>query len=105
MAGSRMLLLLGSRDDQLAWPDASRAFVLADGMATSGGPNGWQVAEPALEQDIQDLTGQASVPVEAGDEGEQIDWLGTVLPVTVALLIVFAIGLVLMRTWHRIDPS
>ncbi len=102
---SRMLLILGSKDDQLAWPDASRAFLLQGGTATSGGDDGWQLPEADLEQDIQDLTGQASIPVEAGDDGEQIDWLRTVLPVSAALVVVFAIGLVMMRTWHRIDPS
>jgi len=40
-----------------------------------------------------------------GEEGAAIDWIGTVLPVSAALLVVFAIGLLLMRTWHRIDPS
>ena len=103
--GTRLLLILENTGNQLAWPDASRVFVLADGRARNAADSDWDRSETELEARLHDLTGQDSVPVELGEEGEQIDWIGTVLPVTGALLIVFSIGLVLMRVWHRIDPT
>jgi hypothetical protein len=54
---------------------------------------------------IRAITGQYAVPAGSKDEGAGIDWKSTVLPVGAALLAVFAIGLVLMRQWHKIDPS
>jgi hypothetical protein len=71
-AGTRVLLVLGSRNNQLDWPDASRVFLLDAGDATNAADPAWRSTEEDLEQ---------------------------------ALLIVFAIGLVMMRVWHRIDPS
>jgi hypothetical protein len=45
------------------------------------------------------------VPAANQSEGASLDWVRVVLPTTIVVLIVFGIGLVLMRTWHRIDPS
>jgi hypothetical protein len=92
-------------DNRLAWPDASRAFLLDREVASNAATPPWVVPEHELAGRIQDLTGQASVPVQSTDEGRHIDWWGTVVPVGSALIVVFAIGLLLMRTWHRIDPS
>jgi hypothetical protein len=105
LPGTRVLLFLDSVGNRLAWPDTSRAFVLHDGVASNAATPAWVVQELELTERIQDLTGQASVPVESADEGRQVDWWGTVVPVGSALVVVFAIGLLLMRTWHRIDPS
>jgi hypothetical protein len=103
--GTRLLLVLESEGNQLAWPDSSRVFLLEDGRATNAADSTWSLPEEELESRIQDLTGQDSIPVESGQEGETIDWVGTVLPVAVALIIVFGIGLAMMRVWHRIDPT
>jgi hypothetical protein len=63
------------------------------------------LAEEELSERIRALTGQSSVPADPGDDGSTIDWTRTVLPLSVALGLVFVIGLAMMRVWHRIDPS
>jgi hypothetical protein len=103
--GDRILMLLSNNHNQLAWPDESRAFVLDSGTATNAGLERWSLSEDELSDRIRALTGQASVPAVPGDDGPTVDWVGTVLPLTAALLVVFAIGLAMMRVWHRIDPS
>ncbi|MDZ7727312.1 MAG: hypothetical protein U5Q44_03460 [Dehalococcoidia bacterium] len=58
-----------------------------------------------LVDDIRAVTGQSSEPATEDAEGADIDWIGTVVPVTAGVVIVLGIGLVLMKEWHRIDPS
>lgn len=105
-AGSRVLLLLNTSSDAYGWPDASLAYVLKDGHATLASR---QIADDRLEaeliSDIRSQTNLYAVPASNTGDAAGIDWVKTVVPVTVALLVVFGIGLVLMRTWHRIDPS
>jgi hypothetical protein len=66
-------------------------------------------AEPRSEVEvvssIRAITGQYAVPAATEAEGAGIDWGNTVLPLGLVLLVIFGIGLVLMRVWHRIDPS
>ena len=103
--GQRILAFLGSTDGVLDWPSAGRVFWLSNGEATSGGESPTTVAEVAIVQKIRGLTGQYAVPAATKDDSAGIDWGNTVLPLGVVLLIIFGIGLVLMRVWHRIDPS
>ncbi len=51
------------------------------------------------------MTAQYGVTAVDKDEGAGINWSDTVLPLCVVLVVVFGIGLVMMRVWHRIDPS
>lgn len=88
---------------ELPWPLLNEVFVLEGGRATMG-----ELSETELTvvQEIRGITGQYAVPAVAnGGEGAGIDWNSTVLPIGVVLLIVFGIGLMMMRVWHRIDPS
>jgi hypothetical protein len=105
-AGDRVVLLLNAADGGYAWPDASLAYVLKDGIARIASD---QLSDDHLESqlvsDIRSQTNLYAVPAEGPDDGASIDWMKTVIPVTAALVVVFGIGLLLMRTWHRIDPS
>jgi hypothetical protein len=103
--GTSVLAFLESPQSGLAWPDRSRVFLLESGIATNGASPPWSLAEEELSERIRALTGQSSVPADPGDDGSTIDWTGTVLPLSVALGLVFVIGLAMMRVWHRIDPS
>ena len=88
---------------ELPWPYINQVFVLEGGRATMG-----ELSETELTvvEEIRGLTGQYAVPAVAdGGEGAGINWKSTVLPMGVVLLVVFGIGLVMMRVWHRIDPS
>ncbi len=106
-AGSRVLLLLNAADGGYAWPDAALAYVLKDGRAYIASdqlaPD--DHAESQLITEIRSQTNLYAVPAKSSGEGASIDWVKTVLPVTGALIVVLAIGLLLMRTWHRIDPT
>ena len=55
--------------------------------------------------EIRTVTGQYAVPAADDEEGATLDWMKVVLPVGLATLGVFAVSLVLMRMWHKIDPS
>ena len=101
--GSRVVMFLGSPPDQ-RWPNAYSTLVYVDGRGINL-PREADLSEAELVQAIRSITGQYAVPAANAAEGASIDWIGTVLPVSAALLVVFVIGLVLMRTWHRIDPS
>jgi hypothetical protein len=103
--GTRVVALLQSASGMMAWPDATQVYDLRGGQATSGPPSNDAKPESELLQEIRTVTNQYAVPAANADEGASLDWVKTVVPVSVALLIVFGIGLVLMRTWHRIDPS
>jgi hypothetical protein len=103
--GSRVLAFIHEQDGTMGWPDALFVFNLEDGGALNqvSGPNSQN--EDELVGEIRDITEQYAVPAQSADEEEGIEWGTTVLPVAVALGIVFVIGLFLMRIWHRIDPS
>ena len=85
------------------WPLINEVYELRDGHAFRQG----EVERTEIEvvSRIRAITGQYIVPAASDSEGAGIDWGSTIIPVGAALTIVFAIGLVLMRTWHRIDPS
>jgi hypothetical protein len=88
---------------ELNWPYINQVYVLRDGRATIGDRS---ESEIGVVEEIRAITGQYAVPAIAdGGEGAGIDWWSTVLPIGVVLLIVFGIGLMMMRVWHRIDPS
>jgi hypothetical protein len=104
--GDQVLVMLSSGVDGFVWPDAEWAYHLSGGTATAddGAVRDVQ-AEDTLISQIRSLTNQYAVPAGSNSEGASIDWVTTVLPITGALVIVFGIGLYLMRIWHRIDPS
>ena len=104
-AGERVLLVLGREDGRVAWPGESQVFLLRDGRAYQGSGDGPSQSELELIDRIRGVTGQYSIPAQTEDERARLDWTGTVIPVGLAVLVVFGIGLVLMREWHRIDPS
>ncbi|MBE0611522.1 MAG: hypothetical protein IH609_19230 [Dehalococcoidia bacterium] len=104
--GTRALLFLSVMDGRPQWPGASQVFDLEDGFAIQQEDLGFgRSPEVARVNSIRSITGQYVVPAADSSEGAGIDWGSTVLPMGAVLLVVFGIGLVLMRTWHRIDPS
>lgn len=103
--GERVLLVLGRESGQVVWPGATQVFLLRSGVATQLGSDGVTIDEEELVDRIRGETGQFSIPAQSNEEGARLDWFGTVIPVTAAVLVVLAIGLVLMREWHRIDPT
>jgi hypothetical protein len=104
--GRRVLAFIQEREGSLGWPDALFVFNLDDGDAENQvGGTAALVSEDQLVGEIRDITEQYAVPAQSADEEQGIEWGSTVLPVAVALGIVFVIGLFLMRIWHRIDPS
>ncbi len=83
-------------------PLPNQAFILRDGHATMGD----QVrTEAEVVAAIRSLTGQYAVPAATESESAGIDWSHTIFPLGVVMAILLGIGLVLMRVWHRIDPS
>jgi hypothetical protein len=100
--GERVLIYMFDAEAP-AYPLINQAYVLRDGRAFMEG------AEPRSEVEvvssIRAITGQYAVPAATEAEGAGIDWGNTVLPLGLVLLVIFGIGLVLMRVWHRIDPS
>jgi hypothetical protein len=81
----------------------AQTYVLRDGRAQRGDQPA--VPEVQLVSEVREVTGQYIVIATSQDEGAGIDWGNTVVPLGVALAVIFGIGLVLMRVWHRIDPS
>ncbi|MGK2966381.1 MAG: hypothetical protein ACSLFM_12370 [Tepidiformaceae bacterium] len=105
VAGDRVLLLLRAEDGVYLWPAVEEVYTLRAGSAFRGEPLSDSTSEDQLIDDIRSVTGQEAVAAEGGADGASIEWLGTVVPVTVALVLVLGIGLVMMREWHRIDPT
>jgi len=101
--GGRAILFVYGSSPDLSWPVIVNAYLLEDGKAYMA--DAPERTEAEVVKEIRSVTGQYAVPAASDEEGAQIDWVGTVLPVSAALLVVFGIGLLLMRTWHRIDPS
>jgi hypothetical protein len=100
--GTRLLVYVGDASKP-QWPFVNSAYVLKDGRATLEGDR--ERSESEVVSAVRAVTGQYAVPATSGSDGAGIDWRSTVLPVGAALLAVFAIGLVLMRQWHKIDPT
>ncbi|MFQ5381441.1 MAG: hypothetical protein ACE5EF_07450 [Dehalococcoidia bacterium] len=101
-SGQRLIVFGTTAPGGLLWPREDAVVLLVDGRALLPG------AEPGIsEQDfvsaLRDETGQYAVP--APSRSPAIDLQRVVLPVVLAMVALFAIGLVLMRIWHRIDPS
>jgi hypothetical protein len=103
--GSRVMAFLHVNGGTVAWPQSGEVFWLSDGMAASGGAQPEALPESDLVTRVRDVTGEYAVPATSEDEGQGIEWGSTVLPIAVALGVIFVIGLFLMRIWHRIDPS
>lgn len=102
--GSRVLLALYGEGGELAWPGRWQAFTLRDGTAANQAPGEpLLMAEDELIEEIRAITGVYVVPAES-DPAFSIQWTNLAI-VAGALAIVFAIGLALMRVWHRIDPT
>ena len=101
-AGERVLVYIAHASDP-TYPLMNEAYVLKDGYAYMEGAD--PLPEVEVVSSIRAVTGQYAVPAATEEEGAGIDWGNTLLPMGLVLLIVFGIGLVLMRVWHRIDPS
>ncbi len=84
------------------WPAEGQVFVIRNGVARSG--DGRTISEEELVAALRRTTGQLAYP-GTPEPGRTFDWLGVGLPVGVALAAIFAVGLYLMRLWHRIDPT
>lgn len=102
--GARVLAFLAVADGAVAWPGSGAVFILRDGQAVRADRQA-ALPERELIDRIRALTGQLAAPPADDEPGAGIDWTATIVPVGGLLLGVFAIGLVLMRVWHRIDPS
>lgn len=104
--GDRVLLLASGEGGPRPMPEPERVYRLADGVARSlGRGDTTETLESDLVARVRSITNQYVVPAASSDEGAGIDWKGTIVPVGAALLVIFAISLILMRIWHRIDPS
>jgi len=101
----RLLLILGEVGGTLAWPGAEQVFTLREGNAYLADNPVPVDDEAGLVDAVRALTGQYSIPAGSASDGASLDWLGTVVPVTAAVLAVFGISLLLMKEWHRIDPT
>jgi len=111
--GERVLLMLPNSGGNLLWPmldSPGGAYRLVDGRAVNLDPRVTQTVDSAptesdVVEHIRSVTGQYAVPATSPSEGASLDWFKVVAPVTIACLIVFGIGLWLMKIWHRIDPT
>jgi hypothetical protein len=102
--GQRVVAIIEVQASGDRWPPAGGVYELEDGKALSTTGRAY-TTEADLIQQIRSQTDQYAVPAQTKAEGASIDWTKTVLPVGVALLVVFGIGLWLMKIWHRIDPT
>ena len=91
--GSRVLVGLMRVPGGFRWPSPDAVRVLPDDQA----------AEDALIAPLREVTGQQAYPPAV--EGQGFDWGGVGIPVIAALAALMAVGLYLMRLWHRIDPT
>ncbi len=103
--GDRVLLFLAPEGGRVPWPAAQAAFRLVGGTAERADRAAPLLPEADLVARIRAVTGQAAVPPASDESPAGIDWRDTVLPVGAILGAVFGLSLVLMRLWHRIDPS
>lgn len=100
--GTRVLAFLRGGAQQAEWPSSGQVFLLKEGRAINSGGS---YLESELISQVRSVTNRYAVPATSPSEGQGIDWGKTVLPLSVALGVVFIIGLLLMRVWHRIDPT
>jgi hypothetical protein len=100
--GTSVIAFLRGKGD-FRWPANGDVYVLHEGRLQS--PYGEEASEGELVEQLRRLTGQYAVPAASSDEGASIDWRGTILPLGGVLVVLFGVGLALMRLWHRIDPS
>lgn len=100
--GERVLVALFPAPGGWRWPADSQAYILRNGQVANARLT---VSEAEAIEAIRRVTGQLAYPASTGEADTGFDWQGTALPVGVALLIVFVVGLYLMRLWHRIDPT
>ncbi len=108
--GTRLVVMAKSSGGSVPFPEPERAYLIdsASGVTLALALNrGDTLILPAdtLFTRIRSITNQLSVPAESKEEGAGIDWLTTVLPVLGALAFIGGAGFILMRIWHRIDPS
>jgi hypothetical protein len=105
-AGRRILVMARQAERGLAWPEPRSVYILESGRARSlNRGDSSDIPEASLLARIRAITNQYSVPAASADEGAGIDWLTTVLPVGATVAALMVVGLILMRIWHRIDPS
>ena len=103
----RVFIFLAASEGRVFWPSVQQVFVIEpSGDARQLQQLGFgRPTEASMVKLVQDITGQYVIPAETEEEGQGIEWGSTILPIGLALGVVFVIGLFLMRIWHRIDPS
>lgn len=101
--GDRVIAMLatGADEDTADWPGEGRTFVVNEGQTNLGGA---AVSEETVIEALREVTGVYAVPA-GSDAGISFNLSGSILPVGIVIGAIFGIGLVLMRVWHRIDPS
>ncbi len=104
VAGERVLAIIAPAAAAGRWPTAAGLYRLSGGQAINRGGLP-QVTEAELINEIRQQTNEYAVPARTRSEGAGINLAKTVLPVGAALILIFGIGLYLMKSWHRIDPS
>ena len=104
-AGTRVVAALRREGGGFQWPVPAALFVVADGVATNGGEPPVSLPEDELVARIRAVSGQYAVLATEPSEGASVNWLGVVLPVSLAAALILAIALVLLRIWHRIEPE
>lgn len=102
--GSVVLAALsgGAGGTTAPWPAQGRTRLLATGGTV---PSDEALLADEIVAGIRGITGQFAVPAAETGSGIGFDVTGSILPVGLAMLFILAAGLVLMRLWHRIDPS
>ena len=103
--GSRVLAPLRSLEGELLYPDIHTIFILEAGLAKQARTKVGTLTEDELISRVRKVTGQSAVPATSTHEGISISWVRVILPLGASVLGIFVIGLVLMRIWHRIDPT
>ena len=104
-AGTRVVAALRREGGGFQWPVPAALFAVADGVATNGADPPVSLPEDELVSRIRAVSGQYAVPATEPSEGASVNWLGVVLPVSLAAALILAIALVLLRIWHRIEPE
>ena len=104
-AGARVLAALRLESGGYQWPVPAALFVLADGLAATAGESPVSLPEEELIARIRGVSGQYVTLAADASEGASINWLGVVLPVTLAAAVILGVALALLRIWHRIEPE
>ncbi len=103
--GARVVVGLRQEVGGFQWPVPAALFVVEGGIATNGADPPVSLPEEELVSRIRGVSGQYAVLAVDPSEGASVNWLGVVLPVTLAAAIILGIALVLLRIWHRIEPE